>query len=280
MKVLRRAWSREAFERWADAALFESALSAACVLFLIWATVLAKQHNRILCVTATTAAVSCLMILVSWHRSYPVIRGALASERTRIALHLQTTKLLREADSARRQRLEAVIEFLERRRRQIVPILQDSLPFQRFIVDTTVVVIPGTGSPIAPIVMSHALKALGFHTVVYDDVLDIESQPEVLQLYKKYSLRNVLLVLGAGRSDQHLILSGLLAHARSVAIVSLRDLSRTGVGFVPEQLLYELPPEAHVGIKSYLQKAASLVTDGEDFDFERRRGPGAPILRY
>jgi hypothetical protein len=214
-------------------------------------------------------------------RSFSFLPSRLSNVLIPLRSHLLVARLMFRARRVKVNRLRKLLIDLELRRQYLRPLWEASPPFRDYVSEMMIFVVRGQETPLATLVFSDALTALGFRTRTYEDF------PEIWELFrgefrKLPRFTRLAIVIGQGieEASKVRLLSDFSPDLGvDISAVPLFQLSQSGVGLFPDVLLYDLLGELRVDLKDYLQKAASLAKRPFDKQFEDRAKHASQIHR-
>jgi hypothetical protein len=254
-----------------DFLFFRAAIAAIAVLLAVESAVLwATQHNLSAAVVALLSASAAGVAVFAWRKAYDLVFTSWRPRMDQLRARLEVARLVRQVNRSHRNHLAGLLRELRYIRLDMRPFWQSSPVFRRFADETAILVLRGEENPLATLVLSEALKAIGLRVWSHDRLADAFSADELKSLYES---KNVAILVGKGIYDET---ADALARVRvfsDAQIIPISVLSASGTGLIPNSYLYEDAVEFHVGMRTYLKRAASLVRPSADPQFELRERP-------
>lgn len=251
----------------ADAIVLRAALAASVVLFFIGAVALQDAHKDAFAILPAGCAIAFLYLLVRWRTVLSRVQlwrlrvgREMEKREASILISLEAARLAQRASRLRRTRLKEVLLKLKRTRFYLE---RDSYAFdqlKRYTNGMGVFIVRGDEEPIATVVFSEAMKALGVQVGTYE-----YSPSGIDQMMRRLAYLSRAAIIVAHGADEASIrdLLHLPDWHGDATIISLFAISQTGEGLFPGA-----PDTLHDQLKVYLRLAASLAKRPYDNQFE------------
>jgi hypothetical protein len=263
------------------AILFRAILAAIVVLLSIQAAVLREAGRPLLMVFAALIAAASAFALFSWRATYGFLIREFRPALPRLSSRLKAEILIHKIHQMKARDLTRLLTELEARREFLGPLLEDSPEFREFAKNLMIILLRGKEAPLATLVFSEALTALGVKVKSYENLQQIILERSLDEFREMGTFKHLAVIFGNGVHDQRIhALPGFFRDTPTgFLMVPLFLISQTGKGLFPDDLLYKSSVELHVGLKEYLQRAASLAKRPEDAQFETQETHTPPAYR-
>lgn len=267
-----------------DFVLFRSIFAGLVACLLILCVVAGKSGDFVL-----MSLVFVLVVLTSrvflfpertfsrW-KTYP---QRVAAARASVTSYFQAWLMIAGANHLKRMRLQNLVRELESESHFLTG------PRRSAILDNlsgkmAVLMIGGDEDPLPGITFVYSIQSIGFEARFCAEFSD----PIVGWISEKLrtqSVERVAIVVSMAVDSPNIVrfTSSLIYRygPLRVSVIPLYVIARTGLALLPETELHDLPTEAYLRLKSYLERAASLATIPPEGEVEHRGAPAPPLLR-
>jgi hypothetical protein len=251
------------------AIIYRATLATIAALFIICAVGLLETNKTQLAILVLLFASLAIVGLLSWRSIYRSLSFEVSWMARALASSFRVWRLNQRANSIRTRQTSKLLLELERRRAHLVHLLRGSPELRELVNDLSVLVFRGQENPLATLIFSDSLKAMGFHVQhleSFENLPPMEMNKVVGHLIQT-SLPRRVMILGRGVDEQT---SRVVSYLTSTEWVTVRfySVSREGLSLFGEEQLHDIPTELYLSLKEYIERAASLGRGPGDTEFE------------
>jgi hypothetical protein len=280
MKLAPEARSPAHLQWQPGAIIYRSIVAALVAFFLISAVSLSDRNKTTLAILAIVFALFALVGLVSWRPIYGNFALEIRRSSRALASPFRVWRLNRRANLVRTRQIGRLLSDLDRRRTYLRYLLERSLEFRDLLNNLSIFIFRGHEDPLATLVFSDSLEAMGFHVQHLEnlDYLGALEGREIAHHLIQTSLQRRVIILGQGIDEQTSQLVSYLASLEWMAI-PFYLVSRQGMSLFGNDQLHDVPTELYLGLKDYIERAASLAKGPRDPELEHRSSEVPPVYR-
>jgi len=175
-----------------------------------------------------------------------------------------------------------MLSDLEDRRKYVKILLKESSQFRELVGKLCVIVFRGQENPLATLIFSDSLEAMGFHVhhiENFENLLPHEVN-EILKPLMEPPVERRVMVLGQGIDDQtSRVVSYLTQRSVEALTIPFYSISRHGLSLFEKEQLHDIPTELYLSLKDYIERAASLARGPGDTSLDHRPSEAPRVYR-